>query len=72
MSTSHRVTARGYAVIAAVAGLVALVAAIATPFLPVTERTSSFDWPRARASPPTMRRSRRPWRRRPPGGSTSR
>ncbi|WP_375004044.1 arabinosyltransferase domain-containing protein [Gordonia sp. PS3] len=49
MSTSHRVTARGYAVIAAVAGLVALVAAIATPFLPVTERTSSFDWPRGQS-----------------------
>ncbi|EGD53511.1 cell wall arabinan synthesis protein [Gordonia neofelifaecis NRRL B-59395] len=39
-------SARGLAVIASVAGLIALAAAIATPFLPVDEQSSSFDWPR--------------------------
>ncbi|MGB3708650.1 arabinosyltransferase domain-containing protein [Gordonia sp. (in: high G+C Gram-positive bacteria)] len=45
MSTTDRPTARRYLVIASVAGLVAVLAAILTPFLPVNERTASFEWP---------------------------
>lgn len=38
-------TPRVWALIATVAGLVAIVAAVLTPLLPVAERTASIDWP---------------------------
>ncbi|WP_062392936.1 arabinosyltransferase domain-containing protein [Gordonia phthalatica] len=45
MSTSRSDTARRYSLVAMVAGLVAILAAIATPFLPVTAHDASIDWP---------------------------
>ncbi|NLG46319.1 arabinosyltransferase domain-containing protein [Gordonia sp. (in: high G+C Gram-positive bacteria)] len=45
MSTSQREAARRYSVVATIAGLVAIVAALATPFLPVTAQSASIDWP---------------------------
>ena len=45
MSTSQSDTARRYSLIASVAGLVAILAALATPFLPVTAHEASIDWP---------------------------
>ncbi|MDY6809209.1 MAG: hypothetical protein SW127_09350, partial [Actinomycetota bacterium] len=43
--TSRRLPARTWAMIATVAGLVAILAAILTPLLPVNERTATIDWP---------------------------
>ncbi|MEE3852220.1 arabinosyltransferase domain-containing protein [Gordonia sp. LSe1-13] len=42
---SRQVSARTWAVVATVAGLVAIVAAILTPLLPVDQRSASIDWP---------------------------
>ncbi|GAA4663632.1 arabinosyltransferase domain-containing protein [Gordonia humi] len=45
MPTPTTARARTYAIIAAVAGAIAIVAAIATPFLPVTQHDATIDWP---------------------------
>ncbi|MCF8605257.1 arabinosyltransferase domain-containing protein [Gordonia sp. HY442] len=45
MPTPDTARARTYAIIAAVAGVIAIAAAVATPFLPVTQHDATIDWP---------------------------
>ena len=45
MSTRPAAPSRTYAIIAAVAGSIAIAAAVLTPFLPVQERSATIDWP---------------------------
>lgn len=45
MITPEEPATHRYSVIAAVAGLIAVVAALATAFLPVDEQSASFSWP---------------------------
>ncbi|MCF8609305.1 arabinosyltransferase domain-containing protein [Gordonia sp. HY285] len=45
MPTPTTARARTYAIIAAVAGTIAIAAAVATPFLPVTQHDAAIDWP---------------------------
>lgn len=45
MPTPTTARARTYAIIAAVAGTIAIAAAVATPFLPVTQHDATIDWP---------------------------
>ncbi len=45
MSTRPEAPSRTYAIVAAVAGSIAIAAAVLTPFLPVQEHSATLDWP---------------------------
>ncbi|GEE00315.1 putative arabinosyltransferase A [Gordonia spumicola] len=52
MSTRREPSSRTYAIIAAVAGSIAIAAAVLTPFLPVQERSATVNWPQGQTLDP--------------------